>query len=145
MRFLEFKGSLFLPKTKFSMRAKLNVKELEFLKLSSFGSSKVPGKPISEIYDGPPFTNGNIHIGTALNKVLKDVIGRYTSTNHNPLIPGWDCHGLPIENKALSLINKKSTDFIEKQLKLRRTCKGISKKYISLQQKQFKRLGLLVD
>src|SRR5690606_36000573 len=97
------------------------------------------------LHDGPPFTNGDVHIGTALNKIPKDIILRYKSMRgfRTPYIPGWDCHGLPIEHKVAKDLREsgKSLTTVE----LREACAGFSRDYIEKQRGQFKRLGVLAD
>ena len=98
------------------------------------------------LHDGPPYANGNIHIGHALNKILKDVIVKYRSmTGHAaPFVPGWDCHGLPIElqvEKNLGRAKKLAMSKVE----IRRLCKEYAEKYISIQREEFKRLGVFGD
>ena len=98
------------------------------------------------LHDGPPYANGNIHLGHALNKILKDIIVKYKSmTGHlAPYIPGWDCHGLPIElqvEKSIGRAKKKNLS----QLEVRRLCKEYAEKYISIQREEFRRLGVLGD
>lgn len=102
------------------------------------------GKPFV-LHDGPPFTNGDVHLGTALNKILKDTILRYRSMRgfRTPYIPGWDCHGLPIEHKVALQLRESGRDLEPAQL--REECAAFSRKYIETQRSQFKRLGVLAD
>jgi len=97
------------------------------------------------LHDGPPFTNGDVHVGTALNKTLKDVIIRYKNARgyRTPYVPGWDCHGLPIEHKVSKNLRKDKKDF--DTLSLREACQEFSKGFIETQRAQFKRLGVLAD
>ena len=105
---IKLKDTLNLPKTNFPMQAQLVKREAERLKqwddihLYDLIQQKNAGHPRFMLHDGPPFTNGDVHIGTALNKILKDIILRYKSMQgfSTPYIPGWDCHGLPIEHKV---------------------------------------------
>jgi isoleucyl-tRNA synthetase len=97
------------------------------------------------LHDGPPFTNGDVHIGTALNKVLKDIILRYKSMNgfKTPYIPGWDCHGLPIEHKVSKILKDENRNL--DTIHLRQECTNFSKSFIEKQRRQFIRLGILAD
>lgn len=97
------------------------------------------------LHDGPPFTNGDVHIGTALNKILKDVILRYKSMRGfaTPYIPGWDCHGLPIEHKVVKQLRKDKRTLDIPQL--REECAAFSESFIEKQRAQFVRLGVLAD
>jgi isoleucyl-tRNA synthetase len=145
--------TVILPKTDFTMKGFLNLNENKILYLSSLNSKynilKLSGfKPVNRDYllnsfllhDGPPFANGNIHLGTALNKICKDLYIKYSalSFKYSTLIPGWDCHGLPIENKII--LNKVFSDL--SKLKLRLLCKKIANLYSTVQKDQFKRLGI---
>jgi len=102
-------------------------------------------QPLFVLHDGPPFTNGNVHIGTALNKILKDSILRYKSMRgyRTPYIPGWDCHGLPIEHRVTKDLRSKGKDL--SQAELRKACADFSASFIEIQRNQFKRLGILAD
>ncbi|MFT3870439.1 MAG: isoleucine--tRNA ligase [Nibricoccus sp.] len=101
--------------------------------------------PAFVLHDGPPFTNGDVHIGTALNKTLKDIVLRYKSMRgfRTPYVPGWDCHGLPIEQKVMRQLQaeKKTLSTAE----MRTLCDEFSETWIKTQTKQFKRLGVLAD
>ena len=103
------------------------------------------GKPQFILHDGPPFANGNIHLGHTLNKVLKDIIVKYRTQKgyDSPYVPGWDTHGLPIEQQAIKALglNRHDTDPLE----FRRYCRDYALKYVDLQRKQFKRLGVRGD
>jgi isoleucyl-tRNA synthetase len=103
------------------------------------------GAPVFVLHDGPPFTNGDVHIGTALNKTLKDVTIRYKALRgfRTPYVPGWDCHGLPIEQKVTRELRdaKKQASTSE----LRRLCDAFSESWIAKQKEQFKRLGVVAD
>jgi len=106
---------------------------------------KNAGKEDFILHDGPPFTNGDVHVGTALNKTLKDVILRYKNARgfRTPYVPGWDCHGLPIEHKVSKVLRKEKKEF--DTLSLRQACQEFSKGFIETQRAQFKRLGVLAD
>ena len=148
----ELKDTLQLPQTDFPMRASLAQREparlahweklglYEELQRQRAGSDKV-----FVLHDGPPFTNGDVHIGTALNKTLKDLIVRYKAMRgfRAPYVPGWDCHGLPIEQKvARSLQEKKE---IVSTAELRARCDAFSEEWIGKQRQQFQRLGISGD
>jgi isoleucyl-tRNA synthetase len=97
------------------------------------------------LHDGPPFTNGYVHIGTALNKILKDIIVRYKTMRgfRAPYVPGWDCHGLPIEHKVVKELREKKEKF--DAISLRKACAEYSKRFMVTQRAQFERLGILAD
>ncbi|QJC28033.1 isoleucine--tRNA ligase [Enterobacteriaceae endosymbiont of Plateumaris braccata] len=143
--------NLNLPNTKFPMKANLSINELIILKkwendnlYQKILDSK-KGKEIFLLHDGPPYANGNIHIGHAFNKILKDIIIKSKNMNgyNAPFIPGWDCHGLPIEQKveqSLSILKKKIS-----QSQLRLKCRKYALQQIKKQKKDFIRLGVLAD
>ncbi|HHS49120.1 MAG TPA: isoleucine--tRNA ligase, partial [Desulfurella acetivorans] len=142
---MDYKDTLNLPKTSFSMKANLPVKELEILK---FWEEKDIYKKILEsrngttmfvLHDGPPYANGHIHMGTALNKILKDiVIKSKTMMGYlSPYIPGWDCHGLPIEHNV-----EKEYGPMDKS-KTRKACREYATRFVDIQRDEFKRLGVL--
>ncbi|NOR16069.1 MAG: isoleucine--tRNA ligase, partial [Candidatus Aminicenantes bacterium] len=144
----KIKETLNLPKTSFSMKAKLAQKEPEILekwdaaKLYQQIQAEREGCPSFVLHDGPPYANGNIHLGTALNKILKDFIVRSKSMLgfRAPYQPGWDCHGLPIEIKVDQNLGdkKKEMSIIE----IREECKHYALKFVDVQRNQFKRLGV---
>ncbi|HHY52258.1 MAG TPA: isoleucine--tRNA ligase [Clostridiales bacterium] len=146
----DYNQTLNLPKTDFPMRAGLPQREPVMLeqweknRLFYKMIENNEGKPLYVFHDGPPYANADIHLGTALNKVLKDVIVRYKNMTGYKCnyIPGWDCHGLPIELKAI-----KEIGFEEAQdpVKLRRHCREFALRHVENQKKQFKRLGTLAD
>ena len=148
------KETLQLPKTSFSMKASLPTKEPEILKkwekLKIFEklrkSSK--GKEKFVLHDGPPYANGHIHMGTALNKILKDMITRFhqMSGKDSVYVPGWDCHGLPIEWKIEEQYKKKKKNKDEVPVKdFRQECREFAKSWIDVHIKEFKRLGVIGD
>ena len=148
------KDTLQLPKTAFSMKASLPTKEPEILKkwekLKIFEklrkSSK--GKEKFVLHDGPPYANGHIHMGTALNKILKDMITRFHQMNgkDSVYVPGWDCHGLPIEWKIEEQYKKKKKNKDEVPVKdFRQECREFAKRWIEVHIKEFKRLGVVGD
>ena len=148
------KDTLQLPKTSFSMKANLPHKEPEILKkwerLKIFEklrkSSK--GKEKFVLHDGPPYANGHIHMGTALNKILKDMITRFHQMHgkDSVYVPGWDCHGLPIEWKIEEQYKKKKKNKDEVPIKdFRQECREFAKNWIDIHIKEFKRLGVVGD
>ena len=143
-----------LPKTNFPMRGNLPQKEPETIKfwndidLYKKIRSKRSGREKFILHDGPPYANGNIHIGTALNKILKDIVIKFKSIDGRdcPYIPGWDCHGLPIEWKIEEQNKKKGVD--KKNISIldfRNQCREFAKEWIEIQKNQFKRLGVFGD
>jgi len=147
----ELKDTLNLPQTGFPMRADLvnrepeRLRRWEDMKLYERLQELNADGEIYVLHDGPPFTNGDVHVGTALNKTLKDVIVRYKTAcgYRSPYVPGWDCHGLPIEHKVAKGLRDagKTVDVLE----LRQACKEFSESFIERQRTQFKRLGVLAD
>jgi len=103
------------------------------------------GSPVFVLHDGPPFTNGDVHIGTALNKTLKDVTVRYKALRgfRTPYVPGWDCHGLPIEQKVARELREAKRHASTSEL--RQLCDAFSETWIARQKEQFKRLGVVAD
>lgn len=142
------KETLNLPQTSFSMKAKLNLKEPELIKRwESIGlyqkiQKKRKESPTFILHDGPPYANGNIHLGTALNKILKDFIVKTKTMQgyKSPYLPGWDCHGLPIEIKVDQLLGKKKKEL--SIIEIREECRKYALKYVNIQREQFKRLGV---
>ena len=147
----DLKDTLQLPKTEFPMRAGLAQREpgrvahWEKIALYNQIQKKRAGAPAFTLHDGPPFTNGDVHIGTALNKVLKDTVNRYKSMRgfRTPYVPGWDCHGLPIEQKVSREIQEKKLTLTTAELRAK--CDDFSESWIAKQTAQFKRLGVLAD
>src|ERR1039457_1645661 len=148
----DYKDTLNLPRTDFAMKADLVTREPERLK--KWESAKLyekiqasrAGKEKFVLHDGPPFANGDVHIGTALNKILKDIIIKYKTLRgfNAPYIPGWDCHGLPIEFKV-SQEMRKAGDTSADAVTIRTACDAYARKFIDIQRTQFKRLGVLGD
>lgn len=146
----DYNNTLNLPKTDFPMRAGLAKKEPETLK--KWQENKVydklmeknDGKPLYVLHDGPPYANGKIHMGTALNKILKDFIVRYKNMTgfKSPYVPGYDTHGLPTELKARKAAGVKSAEAMN-PLKLRQICRDFALKFVDDQRHQFERLGVL--
>jgi isoleucyl-tRNA synthetase len=149
---MEYKDTLNLPRTDFAMKADLVTREPERLKqwetanLYAQIQAARASAPKFVLHDGPPFANGDVHIGTALNKILKDIIIKYKTLRgfSAPYIPGWDCHGLPIEFKV-SQEMRKAGDTSADAATIRKACDAYARKYIELQRTQFKRLGVLGD
>jgi isoleucyl-tRNA synthetase len=148
----DLKDTLQLPKTDFPMRANLVQREpgrlAHWEKLDLYAAiqrkNAATGKTFV-LHDGPPFTNGDVHIGTALNKSLKDITLRYKSLRgyRTPYVPGWDCHGLPIEQKVMRQLQADNKQVSTAEM--RSLCDAFSESWIATQTKQFKRLGVLAD
>jgi isoleucyl-tRNA synthetase len=145
---LELKATLNLPRTAFPMKANLPQNEPKML--ARWEDSQIyerirevhKGQPIYVLHDGPPYANGPIHLGTALNKILKDFIvkSRTMSGFDAPYVPGWDCHGLPIEIKVDNDLGRKKLEM--DPLDVREACRAYAQKYLDLQRSQFKRLAV---
>jgi len=148
------KDHINLPKTAFSMKANLPVKEPEFIKfwdkikLYQKLRDNTKGCEKFVLHDGPPYANGNIHMGTALNKILKDIITKFHQMDGKDSIyvPGWDCHGLPIEWKIEEQYkkNKKNKNDVP-IVEFRKECRDFAEKWIKVHKEQFKRLGVIGD
>ncbi|MCD5390382.1 isoleucine--tRNA ligase [candidate division NPL-UPA2 bacterium] len=149
---MDYRKTLNLPQTKFPMRADLVRREPELLKFWEENRvyealrKKLKGKPKYILHDGPPYANGDVHIGTALNKILKDIIVKYKSMQgyDSPYLPGWDCHGLPIEHQVMKSLRGKKRNNLTK-LETRKQCRRFAEKFVGIQREQFKRLGVLGD
>jgi len=148
------KDTLQLPKTAFTMKAGLPTKEPKILekweknKIFERLRKKSKGKEKFVLHDGPPYANGHIHMGTALNKILKDIIIRFQqmSGKDSVYVPGWDCHGLPIEWKIEEQYKKKKKNKDEIPIKdFRQECREFAKNWIQVHIKEFKRLGVVGD
>ncbi len=148
----DHKNTLNLPRTEFPMQANLVQREPQ--RLARWEAAGIyaqiraarAGREKFVLHDGPPFANGDVHVGTALNKVLKDIIVKYQTLRGKdaPYVPGWDCHGLPIESKVAQefrAAGRTDTDTAT----LRTACDAYARKYIDLQRGQFKRLGVFGD
>ena len=148
---MKIRDTLNLPRTKFPMKANLSRNEPKILqwweeiKLYKTIREARKGSPVYMFHDGPPYANGEIHIGTALNKILKDVVVRYKTLRgfDCPFVPGWDTHGLPIELQVMSKLREKADELSIKQL--RKECRRFALHFMEVQRKQFKRLGGLAD
>ena len=145
----DWKDTCNLPRTTFSMKANLQATEPETVarwdEMDLYGKIRGArrGSPKYLLHDGPPYANGEIHIGHALNKILKDLVVK----SHNmlgfdaPYIPGWDCHGLPIELKVDRELGPKKKQMSTADF--RRACRAYAEKYVEIQRRDFKRLGVL--
>jgi len=148
---IDYKDTLNLPNTDFPMKANLGQREPEMLKFweekGIYNKIQAQNKQAKHyiLHDGPPYANGNIHIGHALNKILKDVIVKYRSMRgfYSPYVPGWDCHGLPIELQVDKNLGdkKEKIDVLTKRL----LCREYAEKYFKIQREEFKRLGVFGD
>ena len=146
---LELKATLNLPRTDFPMKANLPQNEPKWLeKWEKAGIYKKiresrTGKPVWVLHDGPPYANGTIHEGHALNKCLKDFVvkSKTMAGFDSPYVPGWDCHGLPIEIKVDEQLGGKKLQMAP--IHVRQACRKYAEKYLNLQREQFKRLGIL--
>ncbi len=148
---MDYKSTLNLPKTEFPMKANLPQREPELLawwdqqRLYEQIQEAGKGRPRYLLHDGPPYANGRIHIGHALNYILKDIIvkSKTMSGYQAPFVPGWDCHGLPIEHQVLKDLGNKKKDL--DALAIRKLCKEYAEKYVAVQREEFQRLGVLGD
>jgi isoleucyl-tRNA synthetase len=143
-----FKSTIHLPKTDFPMKADLARREPEFLsrweKSNLYESilKQNQGKKKFILHDGPPYANGNIHLGHVMNKTLKDIVvkSKTMSGHFAPYVPGWDCHGLPIEHQVAKNLGPKARTI--SKLELRKECRKYAEKFIDIQREEFKRLGV---
>ena len=148
---MDYKSTLNLPKTDFPMKADLPKREPLLLKqwedaaLYELIREKGAGKPKYVLHDGPPYANGDIHIGHALNKNLKDIVIKFKTMRgfDSPYVPGWDCHGLPVEHQLFKEL--KITKYQIGQVEFRQKAHDYALKYVSTQREQFKRLGVFGD
>ncbi len=148
---MDYKESLNLPVTDFPMKANLTQREPEILakwdasglyaKMTEAGA----GRPKYILHDGPPYANGHIHIGHALNKILKDIVlkSKRMSGFDAPYVPGWDCHGLPIELQVEKNLGSKKHEI--GKLQMRKQCREYAAKFVGIQGEEFKRLGVIGD
>jgi isoleucyl-tRNA synthetase len=156
---LDYSRTLYLPKTDFPMRGGLPQKEPEILarwaRENLYGELRESGqgRPKFVLHDGPPYANGNVHIGTALNKTLKDIVVRshQMTGRESNYVPGWDCHGLPIEWKVEEEFyrskGKVKPNFSDSQaiIAFRKECRAYAEHWLSVQREEFKRLGVVGD
>ena len=145
----KYKDTLNLPQTDFEMRGRLLVKEPAMQ--AKWRAQKLyhqirklrDGAPRFILHDGPPYANGNIHMGQALNKVLKDIVVRIkTMSGYDaPYIPGWDCHGQPIEQKIVEQFGEKMETMTA--MEIRRKCQAYAEGFVNIQSQQFQQLGVM--
>ncbi len=151
---MDYKDTLLLPKTDFPMRAELPKREPAMLArwreekiyeqiLAARAEAAKKRETTFLLHDGPPFANGDAHMGHALNMVLKDIVLKYhnMSGHYAPFVPGWDCHGLPIEFKVMKELGAAETD----PMKIREKCEATARHFIGVQSEQFQRLGVFGD
>jgi isoleucyl-tRNA synthetase len=146
-----YRDTLNLPKTSFSMKANLTQREpqlrKEWAKMNIYAKIRQQrcGASLYTLHDGPPYANGDIHMGHVINKVLKDFVVKYKTMAgfDAPYIPGWDCHGLPIEAKVFAELGEKAKNM--DKLEIRKLCKQYASKYVKIQSKQFQELGVFGD
>ncbi len=148
---MDYKETLNLPRTAFPMKADLPRREPELLKrwaemdLYALIRAQSQGRPRFILHDGPPYANGHIHLGHALNKILKDIIikSRQMSGFDCPYVPGWDCHGLPIEHQMDKGLKAKGLKL--SQVEVRQRCRAYAQEFVGIQRGEFQRLGVLGD
>ena len=148
---MDYKDTLNLPVTEFPMRGNLPNREPEMLKrwqeleLDRKLEATDQERPTFTLHDGPPYANGNIHIGHALNKILKDIVikSKRMQGFYTPYVPGWDCHGLPIELKVDQELGKKKREMSKAEI--RKECRKYAQKWIGIQGEEFQRLGIFGD
>jgi len=148
---MNYKETVLLPKTDFPQRANLPQREpawLEFWereRINEKALAQREGRPRYELHDGPPYSNGHIHCGHLLNKVLKDVVVRYRRMQgyYAPYVPGWDNHGLPIENQVGETLRQEGREV--DRITMRRLCREYAAQWVDLQREEFKRLGVTGD
>ncbi len=146
-----YRDSLQLPQTAFAMKANLVQREPQQRKAWEKQDiyrqilNSRQGKPLYVLHDGPPYANGDIHMGHVINKVLKDIVVKYKTMAgfQSPYIPGWDCHGLPIEVKVMSELGDKAKTMSKSEI--RKECQKYASKYVKLQTKQFQSMGVFGD
>ncbi|WP_297104049.1 isoleucine--tRNA ligase [uncultured Devosia sp.] len=148
----DYSATLFLPETNFPMRAGLPQREPDWLKrwedmdIYALQREQAKDRPLFTLHDGPPYANGNIHIGHALNKTLKDLVSRSMQMlgYNSAYVPGWDCHGLPIEWKIEEQYRAKGKDKNEVPVvEFRQECRAFAEQWVDVQREEFKRLGIL--
>ncbi len=146
-----YKDSINLPKTAFAMKADLVVREpamrKKWAKDDIYGQIRKARQnaPLYILHDGPPYANGDIHMGHVINKVLKDMVVKYKTMQgfDSPYIPGWDCHGLPIEAKVMTELGDKALSMPKAEIRQR--CKKYASNFVKIQSKQFQNLGVFGD
>ena len=148
---MDYKATLNLPRTDFPMKANLPQREPELLtwwereRLYERIQEAGKDRPLYVLHDGPPYANGRIHIGHALNKILKDIVvkSKTMAGYRVPYVPGWDCHGLPIEHQVLKELGDKKKELDTPAI--RKLCRDYAEKYYKIQREEFQRLGVLGD
>jgi len=148
---MDYKDTLNLPQTEFPMKANLPKKEPETLRfweeMDIYGKIREvsKGRPPYILHDGPPYANGDIHLGTALNKIIKDIVikSKNMAGYDSVFVPGWDCHGLPIEHQVDKELGAKRYEIPHGDK--RRMCRSYANRYLDIQRRQFKRLGVFGD
>ena len=146
-----YKDTLNLPKTDFPMAANLTQMEPRLRErwesegLYARIQAARQGRPKWILHDGPPYANGDVHVGTGQNKILKDIVVKFRTMQgfHSPYVPGWDCHGLPIEHKVVKELGPRARTMPKHEI--RKLCLDFARKYIDIQRRQFKSLGVLGD
>jgi isoleucyl-tRNA synthetase len=147
----KYKDTLNLPKTEFPMRSNLPKREPETIRrwqeshlYARLQAAREDAPQTFILHDGPPYANGNIHLGHALNKVLKDVVVKFRvmAGARSPYVPGWDCHGLPIELAMEKSLGRKSD---VSKVDFRKLCREYAARYVAIQREEFRRLGILGD
>ena len=143
---MDYKQTLNLPSTKFAMKANLPQREPEMIK--DWEQKKIykklreqsKDKPLFILHDGPPYANGHLHMGHAINKILKDIIirSRQMCGFNAPYVPGWDCHGLPIEHNVDKKLGKKKKEMTP--VEVRRECRAYAASFVDIQREEFKTL-----
>jgi len=148
---MDYSKTVYLPKTSFPMKGNLSEREPEILQLWEEREvyrklqEKNKEKPPYILHDGPPYANGHIHLGTALNKILKDVVVKYRSLKgfYSPYKPGWDCHGMPIEHQIFLEIKKHKSEVDVRDF--RKKASAYARRFVEIQKEEFRRLGVLGD
>ncbi|MFH1264077.1 MAG: isoleucine--tRNA ligase, partial [Pseudomonadota bacterium] len=145
---MDYKNTIALPKTDFPMKGNLPQREPLFLarweseKLYEKILAKNASRPLFVLHDGPPYANGHIHLGHVLNKTLKDIVVKSKSMSgfRSPYLPGWDCHGLPIEHQVVKELGSQARTL--SNVELRKKCRAYAEKFVKIQKEEFKRLGI---
>jgi len=148
---MDYKHTLNLPKTDFPMRANLPQREPAMVaRWQQMGLYRQlleanADKPKYVLHDGPPYANGHVHLGTGLNKIIKDIVvkSKAMAGFQAPYVPGWDCHGMPIEHQVTRSLGSKLREMT--QLEVRRHCRAYAEKFFNIQREEFQRLGVLGD
>jgi isoleucyl-tRNA synthetase len=148
---MDYKATLNLPRSEFPMKANLAEREPEILRrwesMNVYKQIKAAsaGQKKFILHDGPPYANGHIHIGTAMNKILKDLItkSRFMAGYDSHYVPGWDCHGLPIEHQVDLMLGERKESL--SKVEIRQECRRYAERFIDIQRQEFKRLGVFGD